>query len=336
MNDPRIEAFLGALRRDLRDFFPFSAADERLREMRGHLLEAVAQAERDGEPDPVGTALAEFGNIPYRAPDRVPERIALRWAALLLLVPITLDVAMDASSWWLGWDSSLWALSVPLAAYYALRFTVASSRVRRFLAAPLMALTLGSFLLFSALGGFTRAGQEGFSGTTTRGTAFLRREGLIRDALPEKQKLLEDLRRASAAFAPKRPTPPVGEYRVATGYLTPTIDERTREVWKGDPYARREMIRGLRYVPVADYAAARARWSEDAPAILRDAQTAVQAEREEIDELAAVAACPWWTSVRADAESKTIMGLLAGASLLGLHALGLASGMFLRRRRRLA
>ena len=337
MNDPRIDAFLAALHRDLRDFFPAPAADERLREMRGHLREAVAQAERDGAPDPVAAALAEFGSAPYRAPERIPERAALRWAAALLLVPIALDLAMDLSSWATGSDSSVWALSVPLGAVLAFRFAAASSRVRRVLAAPLLGLTLGAFLLFSTLGGFTRAtAHDGLSGTTTRGTALRRRNGIVERALPEKQALLDDLRRASAAFAPDRPTPAVGDYRVASGYLTPTIDERTREVWKGDPYARREMIRGLRYVGVPDYAAARTRWIANGPEIVRYAQSAVQAERDEVATLLDVATCPWWTSVRADAESKTVMGLVAGAFLLTVHVLGLAGGAVFRRRRRMA
>jgi hypothetical protein len=342
MNDPRIDTFLASLRSDLLAFFPAREAEERVREIAGHIEQAIA--DRSEEEDPVGTALAEFGepNGYRKAAERQgeqillrrPEREVVRLAALTLLVPIGLDVLMDLSSWVTGSDSSTWLVSVPLTAFLALRFVLASTRSRRFLFAPIAATTMVCFALYLALGGIARATEApGGVGTRTRGTAYARRAGLIRDSLPAKEARLASVQRATRLFAEPFPTQGIGEFRAATGYLVPSIPERDRAIWKGDPAAGRWLMDFMRYLPVASYAGAKRVWQERAPEMLRYARLGVEGERNEIQELTRVVSCPWSVSVAAAVEPKTAMGIVALMGLLVLHGVGVLSGLLTRRNR---
>ena len=334
MNDPRVVAFLAALRTDLGSFFPARAADERLREIAGHLEQAIA--ERSAEPDPVALALAEFGEAKgYRAAAeprlaRLPEREVVRLAFLTLLVPIGLDLLMDASSLLNGSDSSVALLSVPLTVYFAFRFLLASSRSRRFLFAPIAGATIACFALFLVLGGWTRATSEaGFTGSQSRGTAFRRREGLVRVELPRKIARQAELERGAKLFAAPVPTLSVGEFRVASGYLVPTLPDEPKGYYTGS----RWRLDRLRYVPVPTYAAARKAWAERMPGMSRLAFLSLQGERQEIDELAQVVACPWGVSVAAEREPKSAMALVTFGWLLLLHGVGFLFGAISRNRR---
>ena len=284
-------------------------------------------------------ALAEFGEAKgYRAAAeprlaRLPEREVVRLAFLTLLVPIGLDLLMDASSWLNGSDSSVALLSVPLTLYFAFRFLLASSRSRRFLFAPIAGATIACFALFLVLGGWTRAADPNGYGTRSRGTALQRRKGLIGTELPRKLARQAELARGAKLFDAPRPTIGVGEFRVSKGYLVPTLSSGERSTWKGDPRAGRWLLDGLRYLPVPTYAAARSAWAERSPEFSRLARSGVEGERQEIDELARVVACPWSVSVAAEREPKSTMGFVALVWLLLLHGLGFLFGAISRNRR---
>ena len=334
MNDPRVEAFLTALRTDLGLFFAPREADERLREIAGHLEQAIA--ERSAEPDPVARALAEFGEAKgYRAAAeprlaRLPEREVVRLAFFTLLVPIGLDLLMDASSWLDGNEAPTALFGVPLTLYFAFRFLLASARSRRFLLLPIAGATIACFALLLVLGGWTRATSEADStGSQSRGTAFRRREGLVRVELPRKIARGAELARGAKLFAAPRPTVGVGEFRVATGYLVPTLPDEKKNYFT-EPRWRLER---LRYDSVPTYAAARKAWTERVPELSRLAFLSVQGERQEIDELARVVACPWGLSVAAEREPKATDGMVALFWLLLLHGIGLAFGAIARGRR---
>lgn len=347
MSDPRVEAFLKALRRDFRDYYGGQAADERIREIHSHLLESAEEHALNGDTDPIGTSLKEFGQSDgYRLAAatagggvlvRRPERTILKYAALTLLIPIAADLAMDFSSWATGSDSALFGIGIPVTLYLFARFVIASSRSRRFLAVPLTGMVVGSFLLYLALGGWARAADvDSRYGTQTRGTAYHRRDGLIREGLPHRQANLERLEKTVALFARPTPQPGVGAYRVAEGYAVPTIRPEYREMWKGDPRSSRWMIDGLTYTPVATYWEAHRIWEANSPELLRFARKSVEGEREEIAELGRVVSCSWLHSVACEVEAKTAMGLFSGFWLLLGHAVGVAGGYLARRRRRLA
>ncbi len=344
MNDFRIDAYFDAVAHDLRGFFPPDGVQERLREMRGHLDEAVQKFREAGEPDPVGAALTDFGNADgYRVGAqtavngilvRRPERAVIRWAAYLLLVPMGLDLAMDLSSWFTGSDSDLWAVTGPLVVALGIGLLVSSTRSRRFLAAPLMSMIVASFSLYLVLGGWTRATDtEGLTGTRTRGTALRRRGGLLSDTLPQKEAVLEKLRSGAALFASSAQPTNLGPFQVKEGFLAPSIRDSWRADWKDDPRASRWLIDGLQYAPVTRYATAHELWKANSPELLRLAASGIAGEKEEIEELDQVAACPWITSVRAEIEPKFAMGLACGGMLLLIHGFGVACGALARLRR---
>lgn len=344
MNDLRIDAYFDAVGRDLHEFFPPDGVQERLREMRGHLDEAIQEFREAGEADPVGAALTDFGKSDgYRIGAqtavngiliRQPERTVIRWAACLLLIPMGLDLVMDLSSWYTGSDSALWAVSGPLVIALGIGLLVSSTRSRRFLAAPLMSMIVASFALYLVLGGFTRAADgDGLVGTRTRGTALRRRDGLLSDTLPRKEAVLEKLRSGAALFASSVQPADVGPFQVKEGFLTPSIPGSWRADWKNDPRAPRWLIDGLEYVPVGNYATAHDLWQANSPELLRLAGSGIAGEKEEIEELNRVAACPWLTSVKAEIEPKFAMGVACGGMLLFVHGFGVACGALTRRRR---
>ena len=337
MNDPRVQAFLTALRGDLLSFFPAREADERLREIAGHLEQAIT--ERAAEPDPVALALAEFGEAEgYRAAAeprlaRHPEGEVVRLMLFLVGVPLALDLLMDASSWLDGSDSSTALLSVPIVLFLAFRFIMASTRSRRFVLLPIMAVTMGLFSGYLLLSGWTRTGDPEGYGTRARGTAYHRRMGLIRDTLPDKKRRVALLERGERLFVQPRPASGIGEFRVAMGYLVPGIPAESRATWKGDPRGARWLFDGLRYEPVADYAEARAAWTAQMPELRRLARSGIAGEREEIAELGRAVASPWRTTVLANREPVVAMALFTFGWLLVLHGVGFLLGAISRGRR---
>lgn len=337
MNDFRIDAYFDAVGQDLREFFPPDGVQERLREMRGHLDEAIQEHRDAGELDPVGAALAEFGNSDgYRLAAqtavngilvRQPERAVIRWAAFLLLVPMGLDLLMDAASWFTGSDSSLWAVTGPLIGIFTIGLLVASIRCRRFLAAPLMSMIMVSFAVYLALGGWTRATDtDGLVGTRTRGTAFRRLGGVLGDSLPQKEAIQEKLRSGAALFSSPIQPPDLGPFAVKEGFLVPSIPQEWRDAWKNDERGSRWLIDQVEYKPVPSYAAAHDAWQTSSPELVRLAASGVAGEKEEIAELERVVACPWLTSVKAEIEPKVAMGLACGGMLLLVHGLGVVGG----------
>jgi hypothetical protein len=340
MNDPRIEALIARLRKELEGTMPGELISERIEEILGHLEQAIEEFRSVGAQDPVGAALNQFGaSEAYgRAVKAAGGGILLRrnnrevimWTAALLLVPMAGDLCMDFSSWFTGSDSGLYAIGIPACLFLLWKFARASMRCRKFLGLQITALVAGSFALFAGLGGFSRAVGD-YRMTQSRGTAVRRLAGLQREELPRKQRVLSMLEEAFAEFNNAAPTAAVGPYRVAGGYLVPEIPDQWAQMWKGDPRAGRWLIDGLRLSPVPTYDQAHDRWVQDGQKFVALGKSGVEGEQTEIASLQKTVASTWRESVLADLPQKESMAEFVLVWMLLVHAGGLGVGYANRR-----
>lgn len=340
MKDPRIDSYLERLGVRLSESLGLDQVELTIREAEGHLEEAIEEFTAQGHPDPVGAALASFGSVESyeEATEKAgggvllqnPQRGAIRWLAATLLIPICADLIMDLSSLFTGSDSALFLVGVPVTLYLAIRFGIASGRLKKLAFVPVVTTILLSFLLFIAVGGVSRCVTPDGFGTQARGTGWHRLKSLQEGNGVFQPQRLSHIKEGYAVFTAAKLDQRISAFRTLEGYEVPP------QMKQGDRESLAEQMR-YGYGPddiTKDFQVATARWTADGPAWIEAGREALAKQQKEIHDLDVAVHSSWLASVRSDLRIKLPMLWTALYSLVAVHVIGFGAGVLIRRNKR--